>query len=367
MAGRTQAVSRTVPCEGDVKCVTSVCYFCATSTGLPTRFRSVGETANAVLTFAESNDARLSLGSASSVLSLWWLSMYLLFVDESGTHPGNHPFVLGGIAIHEDDAERFQSDLDQVVIDGLGRVPANLEEYEIHASEMRNAKKPREGSQRQASIWAGVTRDVRARVLNSGYELMSRFEPSDPNQPVVLFGVAVERNYHPDWSAVERERLAYEVLLGKFDGMLKTFRESHGVHNRGLVIHDRRVVAERDIQSWTAEWRRTAERIAQLRNLADVPLFGDSRATRLLQAADLVSYGVFRAYNKAAPSAEYFDKLWSMFHSEGEAIHGAIHYTPEYGRGTCDCKPCAQRLIADAVTQRPRRPWGARSRVRPSS
>lgn len=46
--------------------------------------------------------------------------MYLLFVDESGTHPGPHPFILGGIAIHEDDAARLQKELDQVVIEALG-------------------------------------------------------------------------------------------------------------------------------------------------------------------------------------------------------------------------------------------------------
>jgi hypothetical protein len=30
--------------------------------------------------------------------------VYLLFVDESGTHGGSPVFVLGGAAIHEDDA-----------------------------------------------------------------------------------------------------------------------------------------------------------------------------------------------------------------------------------------------------------------------
>jgi hypothetical protein len=67
--------------------------------------------------------------------------MYLLFVDESGTHGGCHAFVLGGVAIHEDDAHRLQKSLDDLVISELGRVPPNLDEYELHAAEMRNAKK----------------------------------------------------------------------------------------------------------------------------------------------------------------------------------------------------------------------------------
>lgn len=192
--------------------------------------------------------------------------MYLLFVDESGTHPGPHPFVLGGMAIHEDDAARLQKELDQIVIEQLDRVPPNLDEYEVHASEMRNAKKPRaETLQHNQSIWANVDRGVRLKIHDAVYTRLTDFVPTNPNLPTVLFGVAVERDFRPDWSPVERERWAYEVLLSKFDVMLKTLRTQRKLPNRGLVIHDRRVVAERDIQTWTAAWRSTAERIGQLR------------------------------------------------------------------------------------------------------
>ena len=275
--------------------------------------------------------------------------MYLLFVDESGTHPGPHPFVLGGMAIHEDDATRLQKELDQIVIEKLGRVPPNLDEYEVHASEMRNAKKPKAGAElKNQSIWVNVERSVRLSILDAVYERISSFVPTNPKLPTVLFGVAVERDFHSEWSPVERERWAYEVLLGKFDVMLKTVRTQRGLPNRGLVIHDRRVVAERDIQGWTAAWRSTAERIGQLRNLADVPLFGDSRATRLLQVADVVSYAVFRRYNRQAINSDYFDKIWPAFHSEADVVHGAVHYTPSYGDGSCDCEPCKHRLLAEA-------------------
>ena len=51
-------------------------------------------------------------------------------------------FVLGGLAIHEDDTLRLQRSLDSLVVEHLVRVPLNLDEYELHAAEMRNAKKP---------------------------------------------------------------------------------------------------------------------------------------------------------------------------------------------------------------------------------
>jgi hypothetical protein len=51
---------------------------------------------------------------------------------------------------------------------------------------------------------------------------------------------------------VEKEQFAYEVLLNKFDVMLKNLRTRQELPNQGLVIHDRRVIAEREIQSWTS-------------------------------------------------------------------------------------------------------------------
>ena len=288
--------------------------------------------------------------------------MYLLFVDESGTHGGPHPFVLGGMAIHEDDATLLQKELDALVVKHLGRVPLNLEEYELHASEMRNAKKPAEGKSARTSIWGNVDRPIRSALLDAAYKLIVEFRPTNPNLPMVLFGVAVEKQFHSSWTPVEQERFAYEVLLGKFDVMLKTLRLQRNLPNRGLVIHDRRVVAERDIQAWTAAWRETAERIGQLKNLADVPLFADSRATRLLQVADLVSYAVFRRYNPTARNDEHFQALWPAFHTEGGVTHGCVHYTPSYGKGSCDCEPCEQRLRAEAT--RAARPARERKRVR---
>lgn len=288
------------------------------------------------------------------MVNTWWngLAMYLLFVDESGTHGGSHAFALGGLAIHEDDAARLQKRLDDLVIDSLGRVPPNLDEYELHASEMRNAKKPPSTSLEVPRIWALVPRQVRLGLLADVYSEIVNFVPSDPLQPLALFGVAVDRNSRSRWAPLERERFTYEVLLNKFDVMLRRLRDRRGKPNRGLVIHDRRVVAEHDIQSWVSEWRSVAGTVGQLKNLADVPLFADSRATRLLQAADLVSYAMYRRYRPDRPadiSTEYFATLWPRFDVADGATHGCVHFTPEFGRGVCDCEPCESRLLATAA------------------
>lgn len=269
--------------------------------------------------------------------------MYLLFVDESGTHGASHAFVLGGVALHEDDAATLQLQLDKLVIGRIGRVPVNLEEYELHAGEMRNPKKPKGNSTGRTQVWAAVPRLDRLSLLNEAYDMVRRFRPRDPRQPLWTFGVVLDAKFRCDEPAVHRERFAYEVLLNKFDIMLKKTREDQGLSNRGLVIHDRRVVAEQDIQSWVMGWRAAAGDVGQLRNLADVPLFTDSRATRLLQAADLIAYALYRNYNRNQ-DGQYFQRVWDRFHRDSQGkLHGLVHYTPEYGRGTCACRSCSAR------------------------
>jgi len=271
--------------------------------------------------------------------------MYLLFVDESGTHGGSHAFVLGGIAVHEDDASRLQVKLDRLVANHLGRVPPNLEEYELHAAEMRNAKKPKDTAKPNTipSVWSLVDRGVRLRLLEAAYKAVAEYKPVDSKQPLVAFSVIVDSRFRADDSQVGREKFAYEVLLNKFDMMLKSLRNDHGKPNRGLVIHDERLVAERDIQAWTSEWRKTAGKIGQLKNLADVPLFADSRATRLLQIADLVSYASYRRYAPGVTDHANFDRIWTLFHATEDAVHGCVHYTPTFGQHACHCQACSAR------------------------
>jgi hypothetical protein len=276
--------------------------------------------------------------------------MYLLFADESGTHGGSHAFVVGGIAVHEHDAQNLQRSLAASVERYARAARLSPEDFELHAAEMRNARPP-SGAQntRRVSPWALIPRQDRLRCLDDAYRRIATFQSSDPALPVVLFGVVLDLHFHSTLSAVDRERFAYEVLLNKFDVMLKRQRKGANAGNRGLVIHDRRVVAERDIQEWTREWQKAAGTVGQLRNMADVPLFADSRASRLIQAADLVSYALYRHYDPGLRNRDYVRRLWHAFDAVDGALHGCVHFTPSFGSGSCQCVPCQNRLLIEAA------------------
>jgi Protein of unknown function (DUF3800) len=274
--------------------------------------------------------------------------VYLLFVDESGTHGGSHSFVLGGIAVHEQDVFPLGTQLDRVVTTAVGTGATGhdaADDFELHGAEMRNAKPPASRAHRPASPWADVPRAHRLAALLAAYRVLADFRPSDSELPTALFGVVIDRRFRSGRPVVDRERFAYEVLLNKFDVLLKRTRRTLD-STRGLVIHDRRIIAERDIQKWTRQWQRAAGTLPRLRNLADVPLFADSRASRLLQAADLVSYGLYRHYDPVRIGADYAETLWRRVDTVDGAMHGCVHFTPSYGSGTCACVPCANRRAA---------------------
>jgi hypothetical protein len=68
--------------------------------------------------------------------------MYLLFADESGTHGGSPVFVVGGLAVHEHDAQNLQRSLAAAVEPYAQTARLSAEDLELHAAVMRNAERP---------------------------------------------------------------------------------------------------------------------------------------------------------------------------------------------------------------------------------
>lgn len=257
--------------------------------------------------------------------------MYLLYLDESGTHHGSDALILAGLAVHEQDAWHLQQRLDGLL---RSRLPQGLDpaQFELHATVIKSPT--RRG--RVASNWARVPITTRLGILAATYGALRDFTGRDPQHPCALFGAVVDRSYG------DREQRAYEEVLHKFDEMLTRQGNASGVHQRGIVIHDRRIV-ERDVQGWVGTWRRAAGRIGRLTHIADVPLFADSQASRLIQAADFVSWGLYRFYGEANDE-RWIRPLWSRFDSAGGIMHGLIHVSPRFR--SCTCPPCASRRPA---------------------
>ncbi len=251
--------------------------------------------------------------------------------------------MLAGLAIHEQDAWYLQGRLHRVL---LRLLPKGLDplDFELHATEIKSPIKL-VGARKVISNWAQVPVATRFEVLRATYQALAGFPGKDTNFPCALFGAVVDRRY------TDREKRAYEEVLHKFDEMLTRQTNESGVRQVGIVIHDRRLL-ESDVQSWTGGWRRAAGRIGRLTHLVDVPMFADSKASRLIQAADFVAWGLYRFYGDSRDE-RWIKPVWGRFDNANGVMHGLIHVVPGFSRGGCLCPPCSSRRVPAALDPPP--------------
>ena len=249
----------------------------------------------------------------------------MCFVDESGTHGGSPVLVVGGIIIHEEDAWHLQQRLDSFLFRKLNPLGHDHTDFELHATEIRRGGKQ----------WANVDEPDRHRILAGAYGALAGYAPVDAALPWRLIGAVMEED------PGRQKRRAYELLTKKFDDFVDRMSRD-GQQQRGLIVHDHSSV-EGTLQNWTNQWRVASSSLGRLRNLVEVPLFADSRASRALQAADLVAYALFRYYSKPGGRSDdkYIRRLWTQFDSDNGRMHGLIHHSSYFGR--CGCPACASR------------------------
>jgi len=148
------------------------------------------------------------------------------------------------------------------------------------------------------------------------------------------FACAVHKASYPGRDLME---LAFEDLCSRFDLYLRRL-QSQGDRQRGLIILDESA-HETTLQEMARNFRTLGTQWRVIRNLADTPLFVDSRASRVVQLADHIAYAVFRRYN--AHDAQYFDIVAPKIDSADGVIHGLAH--KQTVDSNCMCIACLSR------------------------
>jgi len=133
--------------------------------------------------------------------------------------------------------------------------------------------------------------------------------------------------------------IAFEQLCSRFDLYLKRLHVVDKNTHRGLLVLDESSY-ETSLQKMATNFRELGTRWGVVANLAEVPLFVDSRASRLVQLADHVAYSVFRRYE--AGDASYLDIILNKFDSENGKLHGLIH--KQNADSNCMCPACMSRM-----------------------
>ncbi len=252
--------------------------------------------------------------------------MHILYVDDSGSvdNPEERHFVLGGIAIFERGIYHLIRAADDCVAGfGLG----DAHDIELHGSPMYSGR---------SGVWRTVReRSQREQMIKDALGVFT------PSQSVRLFAVAVDKSAVAPHDPVQ---LAFEELCNRFNLFLQRVnnrnpRESH----RGLIVMDE-TKHEAPLQALARHFRVNGGRWGHFRNLAEVPFFVDSKASRLVQLADLVAYATWRKYEHS--DGRFFDPLLPKFDADGGVLHGLVH---RRGQAECYCPACYSRRLGRGI------------------
>ncbi|WP_200862169.1 DUF3800 domain-containing protein [Asticcacaulis sp. YBE204] len=243
--------------------------------------------------------------------------MYLLYLDDSGSvqNAEDSHIVLAGLAVFERKPHWFSQELDQIARRVWPDNPAGLE---FRGNDIRGGKKQ----------WRGIEKDQRLAAYREAMEVLSR------SSQVHIFASVVHKAAVSPNDPME---FAFEQICNRFDRFLGRLHNA-GNTQRGLIILDKSSY-ETSLQKLSLDFRTIGHRWGQLYNLSDVPLFVDSKATRMIQYADMIAHATRRYYENG--DASLFDIFSNRIDAVGGVMHGLTHYTPANQR--CNCLICRQR------------------------
>jgi hypothetical protein len=255
--------------------------------------------------------------------------MHLLYLDDSGSvvNASDKHIVLAGLSVFERSPHWLAQSMDRIAAEVWPDNPLGLE---FRGVDILAGRKQ----------WRGIGKEDRHDAYSNALLALTRVNG------VRLFGAAI---YKSAVSPEDPMEVAFEQIANRFDRMLGRLHK-RGDTQRGLIVLDK-TSYETSLQGLSATFRTKGHKWGQLHNLSEVPLFVDSRATRLIQYADLVAHAVRRYYERG--DSTYFDLIRRSFDAEGGVLHGLFHYIPVGEECPCPC--CLQRPRPGATRARPRR------------
>lgn len=231
--------------------------------------------------------------------------MHLLYVDESGSvaDPSQRYFVLAGVAVFERKTHWIEQELNLIAARFSAEAPHDIE---LHGSPMRSGK----------DVWKEHSRDARTQAMLDALGVVRSQHGRNSTQAVRLFGAVIKKSAVSGQDPVD---LAFAQLSNRFDLFLQRLYRKHDDAQRGIMLFDK-ASTEKRIQTLAREFKYAGHKWGTTRNYAEVPVFLDSRASRLIQLADLVAFALYRFYEHNDNT--YYQVIARCFDSEGGVEHG---------------------------------------------
>lgn len=227
--------------------------------------------------------------------------MHLLYLDDAGSvgNPQERFFILAGVSLFERQTYHLECKLDEVA----ARFPVvDTKQLEFHGNQMLAGR----------NFWRRISKAERRRAIADALSSLRQVWGRR-----ALFGAVIEKSAVSPEDPIE---FAFEEVASRFDRFLMRLHRA-GQSERGIIVLDKTTMETR-LQALATEFRFHGHRAGRLHNLADVPFFVDSRASRLVQYSDLVAYALWRYFEKG--DSEFFDIIKDDFDQEGGVVHGLL-------------------------------------------
>lgn len=243
--------------------------------------------------------------------------MHILYLDDSGSvsNQADRHIVLAGITVFERQIYWLSQEIDRIAERYFSD---SSQDVEFRGTDIRTGRKQ----------WRKIRKDDRIRIYQEVLQIISS------SRDVRVFGAAIHKQAISPNDPME---YAFEQICSRFDYYLRRLYLS-GNPQRGLIVLDKSSY-ETSLQGLAKGFRLEGHQWGELRNLPEAPLFVDSKATRMIQFADLIAHAMRRYYENG--DSVFFDSFSHKFDSQGGVIHGLIHHTPP-GSG-CNCLICRQK------------------------
>lgn len=106
-------------------------------------------------------------------------------------------------------------------------------------------------------------------------------------------------------------KLLFEQATSRFDHFLNRINCKKGrtLKEKGILIVDR-AKKELEVQRFALGFKHQGYTWGKLKNMAEVPLFLDSKSSRLIQLADLIAFAIYRYFQYG--DALYYNTLGTI-------------------------------------------------------
>lgn len=139
---------------------------------------------------------------------------------------------------------------------------------------------------------------------------------AEKHRKIRIFACVVPKGAFGDKDIITE---SFSQISSRFDMYLARIYAAEKQPARGVAIFDKSST-EKSIQHLARAFKETGHEYGKLRNFSEVPLFLDSKASRLIQLADLVAYAIFRKYERG--DNEFFEIIENCFDRSNGRVHG---------------------------------------------